>query len=403
MYQVDWWLGTPKMRPAIRGLALLALFFWGGRLSAQTWTWTVETADPDPSVTFTSIAADRQGNLNVSYRSDDNFGELKYAFRSAKTSRWYTMVLDKQVGNFYTYIALDAQANPQICYSPRQLKYAFWDDKRWNVAEIAPQGGVAEYSCSVVIGPDGKRHVSWYHTHAPDNGWFLHLRYAVFEQGAWLARTVDFDGEAGKWNSLALDEKGYPHVAYSQFPNGELRYAYWNGKTWVSSIVDSPYIENTGVEGAARGMGNSLLLNSKKQWTISYRDLGSLKYATQQGDRWAIETIDHLASATSNLAGWATYRTFQVLDSRGMPHIGYEDGGALKHAYWDGKQWHVQVVLGITGDIFRYSFMTIDSQDNLYFSYRDPNDGSLKIATGRPSPEQSIAANQNKNEGEKKP
>jgi hypothetical protein len=391
-----------QARPLL--IALLGLFAGSASVYGQTWSWTVETADTNSSVTFTSIASDPKGNLHISYRTDENFGQLKYAFRSATTSKWFTMVLDKQLGSFYSFIALDQKGNPQVCYTPRQMKYASWDGARWNIAEIAPHSGAVEYSCSLVVGKDGKPRVAWYHTHRPDGSFYLHLRYAEFEDGAWLARTVDFDGEAGKWNSLVLDDEGVPHVTYSQFPRGELRFAYWNGKAWTSSIVDSVYInKDGGEEGANRGMGNSLLLNRQKQWTISYYDLGSIKYARQEGDKWIIERVDHLLSASPNLGGWASYRTTQVLDSHGNPHIGYEDAGALKHAYWDGKEWHVQVVLGVTGDTFRYSSMSIDAQDNLYFSYRDPYDGSLKVAIGRPAADRSAAANNGVDAGNPKP
>ena len=372
-------------------IAVALLMLWPTSSSAQGWSWTTETADANPTAKFTSIAVDGKGNIHVSYSTDQAFGQLNYAFRPAGSTRWFTMTLDEKLGSFSTKIALDSQGNPQICYTPRQTKYAFWDGAKWNTLEIAPHVGTTEYSCSLIVGNDGKRHVVWYQTHAADYAWYLHVRHAVFEDGAWMLRTVDFDGETGKWNSIVLDEHGYPHVTYSQFPAGELRYAYWTGKVWVSSIVDSPAINNTGPEGGARCMGNSLLLNRQNQWTVSYYDFGSLKYARQRSDRWIIETVDHLASASTSLGGWATYRSTQVLDSHGLVHIGYEDGGALKHAYWDGKQWHVQTVLGMSGDSYRYSGFTIDPNDNLYFSYRDPGTGSLKVAIGRPVQEPSLA------------
>jgi hypothetical protein len=371
--------------------------------AAQTWSWTVETADSDPA-TFTSIIADQDGNLHVSYRNDDNFGQLKYAFRSAKNAKWFNMILDKQIGSFSTDIGLDLQGNPQICYTPRELKYALWDGRHWNTFEIAPHTGVVEYSCSVFVNRAGKRQVTWYQTHKADMSFYLHLRYAVFEDGAWQARTVDFDGEAGKWSSLVTDDEGNPHVSYSQFPNGELRYAYWNGKAWNSSIVDSPTVnDDGGREGAARGMGNCLVRNRQNQWTISYYDLGSIKYARQEGDRWSIQRVDHLVSASTSLGGWAGYRTTQVLDSHGNPHIEYEDAGAVKHAYWDGKQWQVQVIIGVSADTYRYASMAIDGQDNIYISYRDPSDGSLKVAIGHPADERATSANSTDDKVKPKP
>src|SRR5207247_1662992 len=75
----------------------------------------------------------------------------------------------------------------------------------------------------------------------------------------------------------------------------------------------------------------------------------------------------------------------QLFDSNGNPHISYESYMGLKHAWWDGKQWHTQMIRPSSGNSFFESFMTIDRNDNLYISFKDPADGSLKIAVGRPT------------------
>jgi hypothetical protein len=350
--------------------------------SGQTWKWTSETADVWAK--FTSLAVDKEGNIHVGYAGDSG-SVLKYAFRPAASGHWFIMALDKQLQDFATSIGLDAQGNPHLCYTPRELKYAQWNGKKWDIQQIAPGTGSVEYNCTVSIGSDGTSHVIWYHTRSADGANFLHLKYATLEDGVWMARTVDFDGEDGKWNSMVLDAKGYPQLLYSVFPRGELKYAVWDGKDWIIQLSARP----SGT--ASAGMGNSLVLNAQGEPEFSYYETsveygaasrGWLKFARRKGNSWASETVDTVYQRGS----WVGFRSSLVLDKQGFPHISYEDFGALKHAYWDGTRWQIQVVSGRAGEPYLYSSMAIDTENNLYISYRDPSDGSLKVAIGRYSP-----------------
>jgi hypothetical protein len=200
----------------------------------------------------------------------------------------------------------------------------------------------------------------------------------------WLARTIDFDGEDGKWNSMVLDTSGNPELLYSAFPRGELRFAAWDGKEWKIELGAVP----NGT--ASAGMGNSLVLNANSEPEFSYYETsveygsgsrGSLKFARRKGTSWNVETVD----AVYQRGSWVGFRSSLVLDKEGYPHISYEDGGALKHAYWDGTKWHAQVIAARAAEPYLYSSMAIDKDDTLYVSYRDPSDGSLKVAIGRRS------------------
>ena len=72
-------------------------------------------------------------------------------------------------------------------------------------------------------------------------------------------------------------------------------------------------------------------------------------------------------------------------DHAGNPHISYDDGGALKHAYWDGKSWHVQIIALAGAEPYRYSSLGIAPDDTIYVSFRDSADASLKVAAGHPT------------------
>lgn len=353
---------------------------------AQNWKWTQETIDTWAQ--STSIAVDRDGNVHVSYASDGG-SVLKYAFRSAVSDHWFTMILDKQLQDFATDLALDPQGKPRICYTPRELKYAQWNGERWSIQQIAP-GGTVEYNCTTTISKDGTPHVIWYHTRSKDGSNYLHLKYATLKEGAWLARTVDFDGEDGKWNSMVLDAHGIPHVIYSVFPGGELKYAYLNGNDWKVRLG----VKASGMNSA--GMGNSLALDANDAPSFSFYEApvgygegggGSLKFARWKVTGWDVQTVAPVFPRGS----WVGYRSSLVLDKRGFPHISYEDSGSLKHAYWDGTKWNVQTVAPRSLEPYLFSSMAIGEDDVLYISYKDPTDGSLKVAIGRPSSEGTAA------------
>jgi len=337
----------------------------------------------DLPATFPSLAVDANSNLHVSYA--DNLGGLKYGFRPAGSSRWYTMVLDKQLGQLTTHLALDASNNPHICYTPGIIKYAHWDGREWRIQQIAKDTGTIGYTCSLVVSKDGTPHLAWYQLTGPV---VLHIRYAVLKDAAWLVRTLDFDRETGKWNSMVLDANDDPLLSYSAWVDGELRLAHWNGKQWDFTTVDS----RTRSHGESNlGPGNSLTLGPGGKAHISFYSEKALKYAHEVDDGWKVETIDQV----SWLGGWTSFRSSIVLDKHHFPHICYEDSGALKHAYWDGKKWRIQVLAPSGLDMFRYSSMAIDRDDNIYIAFRDAEDNTLKLATGHPASAQLDTASEN--------
>jgi hypothetical protein len=86
-----------------------------------------------------------------------------------------------------------------------------------------------------------------------------------------------------------------------------------------------------------------------------------------------------------------------LLDKAGNPHIIYQDGGTVKHAYWNGKEWKLQLVVRSGPDGNRYVSADIDKNtDVIYVAYRDPEDTSLKVAVGTPSGEAPQSASSDK-------
>lgn len=344
-------------------------------MRSQTWTWTPE--DVDNNGKYTSIAVDQAGNVHLSYVNDEK--GTRYAFRPAGESHWYTMTVDEpgSFANRTTGIAAGPNGNPYLCYTPGVVQYAHWDGSEWIKQRIAPNWGTVEYTCQIAVASNGKPYVLWYQYGGTDGSTYLHIRCASLEDGTWWARTVDFEGQTGKWNSLALDAEGMPHITYDSFLQGAVKYAVWDGKEWRSSIIES---RNTRPGPYNRGMGNSLALLSNGEPVVAYYDDESLKVARRSKAGWTIHEVDSIPGNQ----GWVSYRSGVVVDSQGSPHVVYDAAGILKHAYWDQSKWRVQALTSTGPDHVRYPSVTINKKDLLFVSYRDPMDGSMKVLVGKP-------------------
>ena len=341
---------------------------------AQTWNWTTEDVDSQGESTW--IATDADGNLHVSYYAATG-GQLKYAFRPADGTKWFTMTLEHSLGFFVTRITVDANSNPHICYTPRVTKYAHWDGQKWHVQEVDPGSGNVGFWCAIKVGSDNKPQIAWY----LESGTFF--RYATLNDGVWDAQSIEGGNGAlpGKWNSMTLDAQNHAQMSYTWFPTGQLKYTVFDGKSWKISLLDSPNES----PGGTRGMGSSIILDRQSNPMIVYYDEDALKMARYVDGKWKKEIIEQLPPYGA-LYSWRSFRSSLVLDSSGNPHIVFQSLKGLEHLWWDGKQWKSQVLIASLGNTFYDNGMAIDKNDNLFVSFRDPVDGSLKVLAGRATP-----------------
>jgi hypothetical protein len=360
------WLGA---------IGIAALFLFSPSTHAQTWTWSddyIERGGGQAS----SIAVDRQNNLHVSYHVPTG-GYLRYAFRSAASTRWFKMDLERDLGELSTRIALDGEDNPHVCYTPREMKYAKFDGRKWLTQIVDPGANVVGYECSIRITPDGKAMLAWYW---PMGG----FHYAVLRDGVWLALTLDGNGSdyAGKWNSMFLDSQGNPQIAYSDFPGGELRYATNNGKGWIRGALDTQKND----KGGPKGMGVAMVLDANQDPWISYYDEQSLMAMHRVNGKWNKQVIVSLPPFRN--WGWKQFHSDIGLDKEGNPHIVFESLLGLQHAWWTGSDWKTQLILAapITSSYFDNS-MAMGQNDTIYVTYTDPLEHSLKLAIGKLSTE----------------
>jgi hypothetical protein len=359
---------------ASRGaMTVLILVLTLRSVSAQDWTWTTEKVARG---TTTSLVFDSDHNLHLAYLTRD--AKVYYALRPAGSEKWFSLLLIDSTHantNVYPKLAVDKNDIPHLCVSFGILEYVTLRNGEWVRQQIDPGSGTISYHCSIAVTPDGVPHVGWYHEFLPSGNQYSHFRHADLENGVWMVRSVD-GGISGKWSSMAVDAKGLPHATYSQFVHGgDMDYAQWDGTNWVLTTVDSSHNDSS-----YRGFDNDLVLWPDGSAHISYFDGRTLKYAEQNGQKWNIDKVAIVASGHDVYGGSTTL----LRDSHGNPHIFYGDFGALRHAYREGKQWHIDTV--VSGALQQYDNVdaAIGPGDVFYVSYPDPDDGYVKIATGKP-------------------
>lgn len=174
---------------------------------------------------------------------------------------------------------------------------------------------------------------------------------------------------ADTWNthSLAIDDQGYPHVAYRGLdPNlgsGNL-YARWLGATWEVQRIDGDSID---------GESTAIVLGENDSPHIAYfgpPDTG-LWYARQTPNGWETSSVDPNARISAAMA----------LDSHEHPHLAYCDGrdSSLRYAQWTGAAWSTQTVDN-AGIACAYVALAIDAGDRPHISYHDSIAWDLKYA-----------------------
>jgi hypothetical protein len=187
----------------------------------------------------------------------------------------------------------------------------------------------------------------------------------------WRIEEVD-SGHVGWHSSLVLDSAGWPHIAYFDQGQDDLKYAYKDEGGW--------HIET--VEGAGYvGKFPSLALGSGDLPAISYcsctaehcQTCDDLKFAWHDGTDWNI----YWADTTGNVG---EFNSLAVVADR--PHISYYDrtNHDLKYVYLDGSGIpHWATVDSASPDVGRYTSLAVDA-GHRFISYVDVTNQHLKYA-----------------------
>jgi len=350
-------------------LVMIALPAW----CQSGWhTEVVDGGDGKGDVGYSpSLAIDVQGNLHIAYY-DQSHDSLSYAYRGKDDKIWSKMIVERHTGSFLS-LAVDSKGFPHIsCVGKWEdgLHYDYWDGQTWHKQIIDP--GKVDYYNSIQLDANDNPRISYYLYHSPEGHYILHLKYAFFDGRQWFIQTVDRSQGTGKWNSMALDHDGNPHIAYSAVGRGDLLYAAWNGSQWSYGDADSRRLTGTYV-----GVGNSIDLDSAGNPHIASFDITrkTVRYTYWDGKKWDAEIVDQLGD--KNEGDHVSLK----MDAGGHPHLAYYDAltGVLKYAVRDAAGWHIQIA-DHNGNVGLNPSLYLDRQGTPFIAYYDATNGVLKLA-----------------------
>jgi hypothetical protein len=340
--------------------------------------WHLETVDGGtgaPIGRSPSLAIDKSGNLHLGF-IDGGRNVLRYAYRGANDTQWAKMDLAKDVG-YAAAVAVDASGKPHFAFQgfyENGLRYASWDGKAWHSQVIDPLS-VAFFLC-VQIDPQGHPKISYYKRMNSDHSFALQLKYAYFDGSAWYRETVDPREGTGKFNTLALDPDGNPHIAYSNIVSYDLEYVHWDGAQWVHNTPDTRR-ESGGILGPS-----GMAVDSAGNPYFVYMEFAhkQLKYAYRHGNSWETEVVDKMVGRTDQVD-----RISIKMDRQNRPHIAYYDYGRseLKYAVRTDQGWQIEIV-DTSSDSDVTPSLVLDANDSPYIAFSDETNGSVRLASIEP-------------------
>lgn len=353
-----------------------ALMLLQGVAFSQAWhSESLDSGSGHDVGQFSALAVDHDGNLHAVYwdaTGDAPRGQLWYAFRAPGDKQWSRMVVDQD--GIWVSMAVDSSDHPHFVYDTRRetgLHYTYWDGKRWHRQVIDP--GHTNYFTSIQLDSHDRPRISYYLYHLPTGEYSLHLKYANYDGKQWYIQTVDPRMHTGKMNALAVDRDGNPHIAYSYLGStGDMLYAHWAESRWQFAAADLARTENTHL-----GYGNTIALDSKDHPHIAYFDdvKNNVKYASWEGGHWSTEVIDHVVSEEH------LDRIALKIDRQDRPHVAYYDAGSgvLKYAVRGPSGWQREVV-DRQGNVGLRPSLALDEHDQPYICYYDLTNHALRFA-----------------------
>jgi hypothetical protein len=295
-----------------------------------------------------SLALDSAGRPRMSYYdTGDLGGQLHYAWYNGID--WSIMTVPYvEGGSSYARLRLDSVDQPHINVNEAYIQHAIWDGSLWWVYGLAWGGG--GYA-DVALDSNNLRHLACAHPYTRA------LTYYYFSTDFYESDIVDTDGWLYQ-ASIAVDSNNRPHIAYrfSNLPG--LRYAWYDGATWIKTVVTTN-----------DPLWLSLAFDSHDTPYIAYSTVGSvIKLAWYTDPSWQIETVAQ--GINPSLA----------IDSHDHPAIsGFNTSDLYPHYYYyDGSAWQSYTVTEDSKWV--RSSLAFDSYDQPHIAYnQDPYTGNTDL------------------------
>ncbi len=218
--------------------------------------------------------------------------------------------------------------------------------------------------------------------------------FASFPASAsyWEFEKID---KTGLSHTMSIDERGFPHIAYFKWHSNpedllnsraELKYIYWTGSSWEKTTVDVVGIFGSIISLKLDDRGNPHIAYSNisisekmiNRTTYFYTCIEEVKYAAFIDGKWKIETIDRVNKTGYFWDGGPPFTSAPepslVLDKKGNPHISYELltpgredykmwNMVLKYAEKSNDSWHIE---NITEKTVLGFYINLDEENRPY-------------------------------------
>lgn len=187
----------------------------------------------------------------------------------------------------------------------------------------------------------------------------------------WQIQTVATRGITGRNSALVLDSADQPHISFveeQQQPGRNyayLLYGRWDGIRWQQTTIDS---------GPDFGSETAIVLDTLDNPHILYTARGNdleLRHAYWDGTDWQINVLE--SSVSKDIA-------FD-LDSNDRLHVIYikneVSNKELSYAIWDGITWQTEILAANQMAIYESLSMVLADNDQPHLSYFDDGANAL--------------------------
>lgn len=322
---------------------------------------------------YTDMVLDETNNPYISYHH--NTQGLKVAHWD--TGQWVIETAHGQANaGIGTSLLLDG-ASPVVAYhhsGDGSVYFAYKSDKGWQHEEIEQSVGAdTNPQISLAQKSDGTYCVAYHHVNSTQ------LKFACKSTG-WSTETVDVlvedAGDCGQYPSLDFDSSDYAHISYYYYTEtgrgktGALKFAHNKTGSWTIQTVDS-------TEEVDVGRFTALDVDDNTQHVhVAYQDYTNLnlKYAFYDGS-WEVSTVDGVGAKGSDA---------ELKSISDVVWIVYQDGStnSIRQAVWEGAFWSKSTLLDGFEYIGEFGFwmgMDLNSSFNPVVSHFDPGAKRLCI------------------------
>ncbi len=307
------------MREAIRGYVKNAQLFEGG--------WSITTVAEGYYYGPLDVDTGLDGQPRIAWHDHQsnsfqpNLGDVEYAALGTDGTWRRKTLADRGHDGWDTRLFIDDSGTVHVsAIDPQEFGgsgveyYQLSNDTAEPLVEQVGSGPLTyRWATSVAADSNGRVYLSYYAQ--PQNDLVIAVRDSA---GEWSRETVDAVGSAGVFNDVMIGPDGRVHVSYVTLgsgKNGTVKYATRGADEteWTVTEIAELTSITLGMEGA-RNITSIDVAPDGNPW-IAFGDESRTSLAVFDGTDWAIEDIE-----TSNNQG---LQVSLAIDFDGRPHIGF--------------------------------------------------------------------------------